>query len=332
MVWCKEKSMTEKERTARIQARVQSLLESNEISCFIGYEAGATPLLISPAFVQDVDEVARLVWNVLAINNLATYLKRFRNEKIGVLVKGCDSRSIVELLKLHQIQREQVHIIGVPCRGIVDSKKIAQYGDPASVLAIRDEGEQVVVERANAEPLTIDKEALLYEKCLSCAYPTPLIYDELIDEAVPPRGVTPEVKFAEVERLEQLDVTDRLSFWSEEFSKCIRCYACKNVCPMCFCTECLWEKRDPQWVTKYQNPDDVFSFHLIRAYHMVGRCTGCMECERVCPVDIPLGRLFQKVEKDCLELFEYMPGVDEEATPPLSTFEEGDHAHEDLLR
>jgi ferredoxin len=237
----------------------------------------------------------------------------------------------VELLKLHQLQRDQVHIVGVPCTGIVDIKKVARICDPATITALYEDGDTIVIETTRSRH-TCARDELVYDKCIACAYPNPLVYDELVGEEVASRQVDPQQKFADVQSLEEMDVTDRLGFWSEQLSKCIRCYACKNVCPMCFCTECLWEKRDPQWVTKYRNPDDVFTFHMIRAYHMAGRCTGCMECERVCPVDIPLGKIFKKIEKDCLELFEYQPGVDIQAVPPLSMFEEGDTEHEDLLR
>lgn len=329
------------ETTRKIQERVRTLLNDDEIECFIGYEAGINPLEVTPLFVQDEEDVDALEWNLMCINNLSTYLKRYRNQKIGVLVKGCDSRSIVELVKLHQVPRENLFILGIPCNGILDPRKVAEVCPPEAIAKLyeaeqEDGSTKIVIERVQngepSDPILCNKDDLLQEKCLFCSYPNPLIYDELVAEEVTPRVVDNDEKFDDIEKLEMMEPAARLDYWTEQLSKCIRCYACKNVCPMCFCSECLWDKRDPRWVTKYPNPQDNYTFHMIRAYHMIGRCTGCMECERVCPVDIPLGKIFKKIEKDCLELFEYEPGIDVEAKPPLTTYDEHDQSHEELLR
>lgn len=317
-----------------IREQARDLLSSGAVDFVIGYEAGEELLQVAPAFVRDESEVDTLGWNLFCINNLATYLKRYRTQKIGLVVKGCDSRSLIELLKLNQIKRENLHIIGIPCAGILDPHKVAAVCAPATITAIReDEDNMIILERGDhGPPIEQPKEALLFDKCHTCAHPTPLVFDTLVGDPIHPRRGARPVHYDDVEHLEMMPASERLAFWSEQLNKCIRCYACKNVCPMCFCTECLWEKRDPQWVTKYRNPHDSFTFHMIRAYHMVGRCTGCLECERVCPMDIPLGTIFKKVQKDSLELFDYQPGVSLETMPPLSAFDEGDQAHEDLLR
>jgi len=78
-----------------------------------------------------------------------------------------------------------------------------------------------------------------------------------------------------------------MEFWLSQFDRCIRCYACRQACPMCDCPTCLYERDDSTWVGMGIGVNEKRTFHLGRAYHLAGRCIGCNECERVCPVDIP---------------------------------------------
>ena len=83
----------------------------------------------------------------------------------------------------------------------------------------------------------------------------------------------------------------RWSFWEEELSRCVRCHACREVCPLCFCERCVADKTQPQWIESSPHGRGNLAWHLTRAMHLAGRCVGCGECTRACPAGIPLGLL-----------------------------------------
>ncbi|MFZ2040769.1 MAG: 4Fe-4S binding protein [Desulfobacterales bacterium] len=105
---------------------------------------------------------------------------------------------------------------------------------------------------------------------------------------------------------------ERLDWWLSHFNRCIKCFGCRDVCPVCFCTECSLEHQAliPAGVL----PPDT-SFHLVRALHMAGRCIDCGLCEEVCPAKIPLRALYKRVNSLVEEIFDYKTGLPEGLSP-----------------
>jgi ferredoxin len=308
-----------------IRSKIRQLFEDGSISYFIGYEAGSDNLHVTPCFLKSGQETSRLVWDPLCANNLSKYLLDFKKVegKVGIMVKGCDSRSVVELLKEHQIDRDKVFIVGIPCSGIVDIEKLlAVLDSPGEVVVVEDDGDAFLV--AVKEGMRrVAKEQVLRGECLACKYPTPLVYDVLLGEAISGLPWAND-DYSRVKELEALSVADKERYWKVELSQCIRCYACRNICPVCNCPECIFDKKAPRWLSKANDVSENLVYHLIRAFHVAGRCVDCGECERACPMNIPLRSLNKKVEKDILELFGYTAGIDVEQQPPLTTYQASD--------
>jgi formate dehydrogenase (coenzyme F420) beta subunit len=119
-----------------------------------------------------------------------------------------------------------------------------------------------------------------------------------------------------VDKVDVLPVAERFRYWMEHFERCVKCYGCRNVCPMCFCKECSLEEADliQTAVLPTENP----IFHLTRAVHMAGRCIDCGLCEEACPADIPLRALYKKVADILAADTNYRPGYQPDEKSPLN--------------
>ncbi len=285
----------------------------------IGWEQGYDPLHASPLYIRSREDIDRLIWNPLCVHNLTPYLPKLKGRKVGIIVKGCDSRSIIQLLQEDLINRDEIVIFGIPCRGVVDVAKIRARTDVSQVKDVSFGEKTIAIETPEGRQ-EIPIEEVLASKCRSCLYPTPLVYDHLADDPIAPEKPR-ESLFVEVEDIETLDVKERLAHWERELDRCIRCYACRNACPLCVCQDyCAAESRDPHWFSQRTGVNEKVMWQIMHALHLAGRCTDCGECERACPMDIPIQRIRRKINKEIKGLFDYEAGINPEDTPPLYTF------------
>ncbi|MFC1907092.1 4Fe-4S dicluster domain-containing protein [Chloroflexota bacterium] len=306
--------------SAMIRDTAKKLLDEKRVDLIIGFEEGTIPLRSTPCFVRKTEEAEKLVWNASCENNLARYLPK-RKERVGIVAKGCDVRSIVSLIKEEQIAREQVFIIGVPCSGMIDRRKIEVKYDGQEILEAA-ESDGTVILKGHQFSETIKKEEFLHGSCQACSHRNPVIYDVLLGDAL---EETPAVdEYLEVSNFEAQASDERWQSFTSEVNRCIRCYACRNACPMCYCQVCFVDRSQPQWIGKTTDLSDTSIFHIVRAFHLAGRCVDCGACDRACPMDVDIRKLNKKIEKDIKQLFNYEAGVSLEEVPPLATFNPDD--------
>ena len=302
-----------------VKAKAVELLRTGSVDRVLGWKAGTFFYDLTPAVFETAEEVERdFVWSAFSAPNLSKYLiaESRKPGKIAAFLKPCDTYSFQQLLKEHRIHRERVHVVAVSCSGMCDMEKIkAQAKAPYSV---REEGEELVVGTLYGEKRLSRRDVLL-ERCRTCKTKKTACYDELLGEDGQDGD---DSRFAGVRRLEAMTPEERFAFWRGELSRCIRCNACRNVCPACSCEKCVFDNPASGVENKAAaNSFEENLFHIIRAFHVAGRCTDCGECSRVCPQHIPLHLLNRKLISDINELYgPYQAGADCESKSPMTDF------------
>lgn len=292
--------------TAHIRDMARSLLREGKATTIVGWVPGPMPGQMIPGFVTSEADTDRLAWNDRCHTNLTTYLAgpnkvtekvpEKTGSKIAVFVKQCDARSVRALLQEAQIPREDVVLIGVSCAGVTEEGRLSRkcYACDGDVIDICD----YAVSAAGVQTGAVVTNAN--------------------------RATAPDPRDAEIAYLESLPHKDRWGFWQEQFADCIRCYACRAVCPMCYCGSCITEQHRPQWIPTSINGKGNTAWNLVRAYHLAGRCVGCDECERVCPANIRLDLINRRLALEVERRFDYRAGEKTEGGPPLTAFKPED--------
>lgn len=304
------------ETQAKLKAK--ELLDNGTVERVIGWKIGDFTYDCSPATFTK-DNIEEFVYTDFCGANLSKYLilESKKPGKILVFLKPCDTYSFNQLIKEHRIDRENVYVVGIQCEGKLDVYKIRDLGIDG-ILSAKSNGEDLTVSTIYGDK-NIKKQDVLLEKCLSCKGKKHVVYDELIGEEI---EESPKPRFSKVEEIENMNEEQRFAFWKKELSKCIRCNACRNVCPACSCENCVFDNPESQIAGK-SNADSFEEklYHIIRAWHVAGRCTDCGECSRVCPQRIPLHLINRKFIKDMNEFYgEYQAGNDTETKAPLNSF------------
>ncbi|MCJ7616554.1 MAG: 4Fe-4S ferredoxin, partial [Desulfobacterales bacterium] len=234
--------------TAKIIEISERLLKEEKVEIIIGFRKGTVPMMNEPCFVKTPEDVKKLVWNSNCGINLANYLTG-RKEKIGIIAKGCDSRNIVTHIIENKIKREQLFIIGVPCKGIVDKNKIT-FMFENEIREVSEDEENIIVKGEDFEK-TLYKNDVLQENCKTCLHRNPVIYDELVADLIDEQKVD---RYEDVRKIEAMLPEEKWNYFDDLLSPCIRCYACRNACPLCYCPTCFVDESMPQWVGKSIDP------------------------------------------------------------------------------
>jgi len=295
--------------------RAKTLLADGTVARVLGWRKGEHCYDPEPAFFETAEALEDFQYDGFCGANLSKYMIEASKleGKTLVFLKPCDSYSFNQLTKEHRVDREKAYIIGVGCKGKLDVRKLGE-----DVLDAVIDGDTVKTTGLYGDKEYAYKELLL-ERCHVCKGKDHVIFDEQIGESA---DTVDGDRFAEVAAIEAMSPEEKFAFFQGELSKCIRCNACRNVCPACSCRKCVFDSVKFDSTQKANTtPFEEKMFHIIRAFHVAGRCTDCGECSRVCPQGIPLHLFNRKFIKDINALYgEYQAGADLEAKAPLTSF------------
>lgn len=282
--------------------------------------------------------------------------------RVGVVLRPCELRALIELVKLKQASLENLVLIGIDCFG---TYSVNHYSKLAQEVSSPTEDFLKAVKRGK-------EDSSLREACQICEYPIPINADLIIGlvgvdfeknillEASTPEGerilealelkdsnetemgkrqeaISQLVAQRAKKRDELLEQTQRDVYGLENlltlFAPCINCHNCKTACPLCYCKECFFEsptfdveaEKYLGWAERrgtIRMPTDTLLFHLTRMNHMAISCVGCGMCQEACPNDIPVSSMFRLVGLRVQKIFDYVPGRSLEEELPLATFKE----------
>lgn len=267
-----------------LKKEAKKLLESAEVPVVLAYTRGYDEKHPMPFAAKSVADVEKIVFNEYCNFNMARYIMRFPDvAKIAIAAKAADSRALVVLIQEEKVRREDLVILGIPASGMKDPKT----------------------------------DQLIDSKTTGGLY-NPVEYDILLGEEI--RGQKIVSPYEVLAEYEAMDKEARWAFWKSQLDKCIRCYACRKACPMCYCDPCFIDQNKPRWADKSPQSPGNMMYHLTRFHHLAGRCIDCGECSRACPVDIPLYLFHKKIAKECEELFGQAAGMKLEDKPVLVDF------------
>jgi len=301
--------------TDKIKEISKRLLSEGKVDVVMGFRKGSLGYMSEPHIARTEKAAEELIFDCNCRMNLVNYITD-RKDKIGIVVKGCDSRNLVTHLVENKIKRDQLYIIGVPCTGLADKNALIAAAE-GEIASVSEDGDTITISGEGFEK-KVKKDDVLQANCKTCIKRNPVVFDELVGEEVPELEI--ENRFADVEAVEAMSADEKWNFFEDLLSECTRCYACRNACPLCYCPTCFVDESKPQWVGKGTDPIDVKTYHFLRAFHDAGRCTDCGACEAACPMDIKMRYFTRKTIKDCVDKYGWEVGMELDKRPALDQF------------
>jgi formate dehydrogenase (coenzyme F420) beta subunit len=262
--------------TKQIQDIASRLFAEAKIDYFVGYRQNGFDENQVPYLISDPGSVPQLVFNDRSVFNLVNYLKpdHTHRKRVGLIVKGCDSRALNMMLTESQVKRENLYVIGIACEGVLNEK-----------------GEKA-------------------QNCTECPMPDVVVFDEMLGTPV---GKKDYVVNADLLGLAEKPLVERADYFEKIFENCIRCNACRHSCPLCYCAKCCIDQETSTLYSGSNTSSSAMHALMTWSLHLAGRCVDCRNCEKACPSHLPLHLLHKQNEKVIFENFQgHLAGMEKD--------------------
>ncbi|MGV9198329.1 MAG: 4Fe-4S dicluster domain-containing protein [Promethearchaeia archaeon] len=347
---------------------LKTLLEENVVDKIIGAKTKISRktekedrLSISPEIYEEPDDVEDfplsnlIAYGYVRTDSAAKYLHSKLNgakeEKIGMVARPCDTRALVELAKIRQVNLENLFIIAMEDRGMIvkASRSMRKYKDIDTTKVVRemivDDGLEFLFEDGKTQKVDLE----IADNCSRCVEKTPALADlsvsnvdvpidsdSLILKVYSDKGKTileksglkvkdlPEdLKESHSGKLEEIVQEAKkkrekdLSEWNElsqeekieKLQKCTMCGMCIRACPVCYCVDCILQKKRKEKTINNE------TYQLTRVAHVADRCVECGSCDNNCPMSLPLSLYFQSLSEAFKKKFNYKAGESVDDVP-----------------
>ena len=302
-----------------IKEKAIELLSNGTVDYVLCYKNELFNYSPSPYLFGKDDNLEDIVYNGFCGPNLSkTLYLTARDKKVCVFLKPCDTLSFRQLIKENKFNEGNIYPIGIECNGKLDIDKIKEKVKD-TILSIDEDYDYIYIKGLTGEYKLDYCSEYFLDKCVYCKGKKHLACREII--TVNQKDIPLLDRFEEVNRIENMSSEEKFKFWQGELSKCIRCNACRNICPACTCEVCVFDNSQSMMDNKVNaNSFEERLYHIIKSFHVAGRCTDCGECSRVCPVKIPLHLLNRKYIKEIENNFGVYDLESDESNFPLSEY------------
>jgi formate dehydrogenase subunit beta len=316
-------------------------------------------LITSAAHTAQVDPFAPIA-AVSGAKIASSLTSRPSSRKLAMVLRPCEIRAVIELVKLKQVNLDNVLLIGMDCLGRYENTDFAKFQEEGGVsesflesamagntsmpdfdiagackicefpVADNVDMRLCVIGAGNGnifiEAVT-ERGAEVLEKSGLQPNETPAGRDEVVKKLVAARTEARDRKFAEF-RAE----TDNFEALGDKLAACVNCYNCRVACPVCYCKECVFVtdtfrhtgEQFMIWADKsgmLKMPNETLFYHLTRMTHMSLFCVGCGQCTSACPNSIDLMPLFRATADKTQARFNYQAGRSADEEQPMAVFE-----------
>lgn len=308
------------------RSKVKEALTSKKITEFLGWRnVEGVPGKTRIFSAKTPEEAEMLVFNAFCRENPIRLLAGKTNcmpekGKLGVMLKGCDSRSMLANTSENKLDMSNLWVVGVKCPGTIDIDRLRASLN-IDIKSIEEADGKLIITKLDGKKEEALKSDFLDPRCLKCKYPETQSSNEILPDDSKKAPIKNPEQF--IENYLEKSIKERSEYILSQLSRCTMCFACRDACPGCYCNDnCIMDypKLPEPYLNKIPSIKGILTYHFIHYFHLSDRCTNCGECARACPEGIPLNLITEQLAYMQKTAFGFEAGTSDQAKSPLDLY------------